>query len=69
MHEFLSPTPSLLPTLQGVDLFTKSFVFIPIHEALHWSLIVACNLGKAASSDSDGPVIMHLDSLKDGEIS
>ncbi len=28
---------------QGVDLFTKDFVFVPIHDALHWSLAIVCH--------------------------
>ncbi|KAG1661686.1 hypothetical protein FOA52_001963 [Chlamydomonas sp. UWO 241] len=28
---------------EGVDIFVKDFLFIPIHEALHWSLIVVAH--------------------------
>lgn len=31
--------------LQDVDLFSKDFVFVPVHEALHWSLMVVCHPG------------------------
>lgn len=40
--------PPMLAPLQHVDLFSKDFVFVPIHEALHWSLAVICHPGAVA---------------------
>ena len=33
------------PSPQDVDLFSKDFIFVPVHEALHWSLMVVCHPG------------------------
>jgi hypothetical protein len=30
-----------------VDVFEKDFLFIPVHDALHWSLVVGCHPGAA----------------------
>jgi Ulp1 family protease len=40
--------------LQGVDIFAKDFLFIPIHDALHWSLIIVCHPGQLARSSRAG---------------
>ncbi|XP_071723173.1 LOW QUALITY PROTEIN: ubiquitin-like-specific protease 1D [Rutidosis leptorrhynchoides] len=45
---------------KGVDLFQKAYVLIPIHDALHWSLVIICVRDK---EEEDGPIILHLDSL------
>ncbi|KAJ8773839.1 hypothetical protein K2173_008302 [Erythroxylum novogranatense] len=45
---------------RGVDLFQKAYVLIPIHEDLHWSLVIICIPDK---EDESGPIILHLDSL------
>jgi hypothetical protein len=58
-----SPTFSYLYTQQGVDLFSKSYIFIPIHEALHWSLAVICQPGML---DDTEPIILHIDSVEGG---
>lgn len=31
---------------RGVDIFAKDYIFVPIHDALHWSLVVLCHPGK-----------------------
>lgn len=31
--------------MQDVDLFAKDFIFVPVHDALHWSLMVVCHPG------------------------
>lgn len=47
------PSPCLLlhlpppPFLQDVDLFAKDYIFVPVHEALHWSLMVVCHPGES----------------------
>ncbi|XP_030553193.2 ubiquitin-like-specific protease 1D isoform X2 [Rhodamnia argentea] len=46
---------------KGVNIFQKAYVFIPIHEDLHWSLAIICIPDKACHS---GPIILHLDSLR-----
>ncbi|XP_057416870.1 ubiquitin-like-specific protease 1D isoform X2 [Lotus japonicus] len=45
---------------KGVNIFQKAYVLIPIHEDLHWSLIIICIPDKG---DESGPIILHLDSL------
>jgi len=57
---------------QGVDIFGRDFVVIPIHDHLHWSLAVLCFLGAepAARGGADAPgacarrpFLLHLDSM------
>ena len=51
--------------MQTVDLFKYRFVFVPIHDHLHWSLAIICNAGKTVSqTQANAPFILHLDSLK-----
>lgn len=45
---------------RGVDIFQKAYVLIPIHEQVHWSLVIICIPDK---EDESGPIILHLDSL------
>ncbi|XP_054808972.1 ubiquitin-like-specific protease 1D isoform X2 [Prosopis cineraria] len=45
---------------KGVNIFQKAYVLIPIHEDLHWSLVIICIPDK---EDESGPIILHLDSL------
>ncbi|KAK9818403.1 hypothetical protein WJX72_012123 [[Myrmecia] bisecta] len=45
------------------DIFSKRFLFVPIHEALHWSLFVICNPGLVAPTAEDSPCMLHLDSM------
>ncbi|KAI4328244.1 hypothetical protein L6164_020616 [Bauhinia variegata] len=45
---------------KGVNIFQKSYLLIPIHEDLHWSLVIICIPDK---EDDTGPIILHLDSL------
>ncbi|XP_030467392.2 ubiquitin-like-specific protease 1D isoform X2 [Syzygium oleosum] len=46
---------------KGVNIFQKAYVFIPIHEDLHWSLAIICIPDEDCHS---GPIILHLDSLR-----
>ncbi|CAH8256391.1 unnamed protein product [Arabidopsis lyrata] len=46
---------------KGIDLFRKAYIFIPIHEDLHWSLVIVCIPDK---KDESGLTILHLDSLE-----
>ncbi|CAA7018334.1 unnamed protein product, partial [Microthlaspi erraticum] len=45
---------------KGIDLFRKAYIFIPIHEDLHWSLVIVCIPDKEDESNLN---ILHLDSL------
>ncbi|CAI0386032.1 unnamed protein product [Linum tenue] len=47
---------------KGVNLFEKAYVLIPIHEDLHWSLVIICFPEK--KDNRSGPIVLHLDSLK-----
>ncbi|KAL2543189.1 Ubiquitin-like-specific protease 1D [Abeliophyllum distichum] len=46
---------------KGVNIFEKAYIFLPIHENLHWSLVIFCIPDK---EDESGPILLHLDSLK-----
>lgn len=41
------------PNPQGVDIFSKDYLFIPIHDALHWSLVVVCFPGEIGRAFED----------------
>lgn len=47
-----------------MDIFGKDFLFLPIHQDSHWSLVVVCYPGqiesKAMGRESK---ILHLDSM------
>ncbi|KAK2977767.1 hypothetical protein RJ640_016156 [Escallonia rubra] len=45
---------------KGVNIFEKAYIFLPIHEQLHWSLVIICIPDK---EDESGPIVLHLDSL------
>ncbi|XP_016477477.1 ubiquitin-like-specific protease 1D isoform X4 [Nicotiana tabacum] len=45
---------------KGVNIFEKAYIFLPIHEDLHWSLVIICIPDK---EDKLGPSLLHLDSL------
>eukprot|EP00878_Enallax_costatus_P018370 GHUV01019338.1.p1 GENE.GHUV01019338.1~~GHUV01019338.1.p1 ORF type:complete len:556 (+),score=211.78 GHUV01019338.1:276-1943(+) len=30
---------------KGIDIFTKDYLFVPIHDLLHWSLVIICHPG------------------------
>lgn len=64
-----NPTPPR-PTPQHVDIFAKDFLFVPIHEALHWSLAIVCHPGRwmmrGQGAEGGDAVILHLDSLAGG---
>ncbi|XP_019257071.1 PREDICTED: ubiquitin-like-specific protease 1D isoform X2 [Nicotiana attenuata] len=45
---------------KGVNIFEKAYIFLPIHEKLHWSLVIICIPDK---EDQLGPILLHLDSL------
>ncbi|CAI0462555.1 unnamed protein product [Linum tenue] len=47
---------------KGVNLFDKAYILIPIHEDLHWSLVIICFPEK--KDNRSGPMLLHLDSLK-----
>lgn len=69
---------------KDTDIFSKDYIFIPVHMDLHWSLIIVCNPGlwdpsPPSSLDDNGtdprvkpragPVLIHLDSLSGGHSS
>ncbi|GFH16553.1 ULP_PROTEASE domain-containing protein, partial [Haematococcus lacustris] len=54
---------------KNVDLFSKDYVFVPIHEALHWSLALICHPGRWAQQPGQpGTCILHLDSMASGRL-
>ena len=50
--------------MQGVDIFSKDFLLVPIHDALHWSLIIVCHPGLDFEKSDRKPYILHLDSME-----
>ncbi|GBG62675.1 hypothetical protein CBR_g31692 [Chara braunii] len=46
---------------KGINIFEKEFLFVPIHDRLHWSLAIIC-----APGDPKRNHILHLDSLHHG---
>lgn len=52
---------------RNIDLFSKDYVFVPIHSAAHWSLAIICHPGATKSPTSDKwPCVLHLDSMRGG---
>lgn len=50
---------------KAVDIFSKRYVFVPIHAALHWSLAIIVNPGNVGQgSEMCEPIIVHLDSMR-----
>ena len=51
---------------KGINVFEKKFIFIPINEALHWSLCVVVNPGCIHARGEDDPMacLLFLDSLQ-----
>ena len=47
-------------TPQGDDIFSYDFVFVPIHELLHWSLVIICHPGMHLHQTT---MLLHLDSM------
>ncbi|KAI9125365.1 hypothetical protein K1719_003981 [Acacia pycnantha] len=45
---------------KGTNIFKKAYLLIPIHEDLHWSLVI---ISFPEKKDESGPIILHLDSL------
>ncbi|XP_074335029.1 uncharacterized protein LOC141672353 isoform X1 [Apium graveolens] len=45
---------------KGVNIFEKAYIFLPINENHHWSLVIICIPDK---EDECGPILLHLDSL------
>jgi len=45
---------------KGVNIFHKAYILLPIHETVHWSLVIICIPDK---EDESGPILLHLDSL------
>jgi Ulp1 family protease len=49
--------------MQGLDIFKKDFLFVPIHDHLHWSLLIVCNPGADPDDPTRTPCMLHLDSM------
>ncbi|XP_076904653.1 ubiquitin-like-specific protease 1D [Bidens hawaiensis] len=46
---------------KGVNIFEKAYIFLPVHEDAHWSLVIICFPDKEDEMD---PILLHLDSLE-----
>ncbi|KAK9906862.1 hypothetical protein WJX75_009356 [Coccomyxa subellipsoidea] len=51
---------------KGLDIFKKDFLFVPIHDHLHWSLLIVCNPGADPDDPTRTPCMLHLDSMTGG---
>lgn len=51
---------------QGKDIFQNDFLFLPIHDHLHWSLVIICLPSKFTAADNGlrNGCIIHLDSME-----
>ncbi|KXZ45867.1 hypothetical protein GPECTOR_50g661 [Gonium pectorale] len=59
-----------------VDLFSKDYIFLPVHDHLHWSLLLICHPGNMVANERymlpgdtfdpelAAPCMLHLDSLE-----
>lgn len=52
---------------RGINIFEKDYLFIPVHDKLHWSLAIVCfpNHGPGSASGCER-CILHLDSMTCG---
>lgn len=51
-----------------MDIFAKDWLFVPIHDHLHWSLVLVAHPGVLPSEDADrAQCIIHFDSMDGGE--
>ncbi|XP_024401364.1 uncharacterized protein [Physcomitrium patens] len=50
---------------RGTNIFEKDYLFVPIHDKLHWSLAIICHPGWDKGTDSERCII-HLDSMSLG---
>ncbi len=39
--------------LQTVDIFSKDYLIIPIHDTLHWSLAIICHPGESTGGSKE----------------
>eukprot|EP00300_Choanocystis_sp_HF-7_P037694 c5394_g1_i2.p1 GENE.c5394_g1_i2~~c5394_g1_i2.p1 ORF type:complete len:731 (+),score=174.13 c5394_g1_i2:181-2193(+) len=76
----LKSDPSLANWTKDLDLFRKNFLFFPIHQNIHWVLVVVCNVSrleyaisipdyeppKIIEENFELPVMLYLDSLGSG---
>ena len=56
-----------------MDLFSKDYTFVPIHDNMHWSLVLICHPGNVVQQEEDygqpgdrvygSPLLLHLDSM------
>ncbi|KAJ7568664.1 hypothetical protein O6H91_01G042700 [Diphasiastrum complanatum] len=52
---------------KGINVFEKSYLFVPIHDKLHWSLAIICLPGASSEALSpDSCCILHFDSMNNG---
>lgn len=49
---------------KSIDIFSKDFLFIPIHDYLHWSLVIIAHPGRPREEGGVRPLILHLDSMQ-----
>lgn len=53
--------------LQGKDIFEKNYLFVPIHDHLHWSLLIVCHPAAFLLQNGHTSCLLLLDSM-DGKL-
>ncbi|KAK1363251.1 ubiquitin-like protease 4 [Heracleum sosnowskyi] len=53
-----------LKWIKSAGIFSKKYVFLPICEYNHWSLLIFCHLGEDLKSKTSTPCMLLLDSLR-----
>ncbi|XAR50321.1 Ulp1 peptidase [Bertholletia excelsa] len=59
-----SSKAKVLNWIKKIHIFSKNYVFVPIVQWCHWSLLVFCHFGESKPSKSRTPCMLLLDSLQ-----
>ncbi|XP_019155319.1 PREDICTED: ubiquitin-like-specific protease 1D isoform X2 [Ipomoea nil] len=54
----------VLDWIKRTDIFSKTYVFVPIVQWDHWCLLIICNMGKSVQSKASTPCLLLLDSMQ-----
>ncbi|XP_024518930.1 ubiquitin-like-specific protease 2 isoform X3 [Selaginella moellendorffii] len=63
-EDYVESVGKLRKWTKGVDIYDKAYVLMPVHQQMHWSLVVVC-----FSGPKPGCHILHLDSMQTGHVS
>nr|GMD21439.1 ubiquitin-like-specific protease 1D isoform X1 [Ipomoea batatas] len=54
----------VLNWIKRKDIFSKTYVFVPIAQWGHWFLLIICNMGNGVQSKASTPCLLLLDSMQ-----